>query len=71
MAFYSSDAAELTEMQKKVIRKLNGDVQKSNVRKRTTAMLAVLNPCESEFNLNELEIRALSFISQDHPYFLL
>ena len=38
--------------------KLKSDVQKSNVRKRTTATLAVLNLCESESNFNEFETQA-------------
>jgi len=53
MTSFVSDATELSEPHRELIRELKKAVQKGSAQERTAATLTILKLCESESNLNE------------------
>lgn len=52
MSSFVSDAAELSERQRRLIGELKNAVQKGNSRERTAATLTLLKLCESKPNFD-------------------
>ena len=60
-----SDATELSEPQRKLIRELKKAIQKGNARERTAATMTILKLCESEFDIDESDANSC-FVSYNH-----
>ena len=66
VAFFVSDAAELSEPQRKLISELKNAVQKGNARERTAATMTLLKLCESGFDISQPDTNSC-FVSYNHP----